>query len=185
MRIVAGRHRGRKLLSPPDARIRPTSERAREALFNILANPAYATDAGPLPRGAAVLDAFAGVGAMGLEAISRGAARAVFIEEDAEACRLIERNLAALGERATVLRRDALRPGPAPFPCDLAFLDPPYRSGLAGPAMIALAQERWLAAGALVSVEIARRETMEPPPGFEALDERTYGAARILLFRRA
>lgn len=185
MRIVAGRHKGRKLVSPAGVRIRPTSDRAREALFNILGSPAYATDAGPLPRGVAVLDAFAGAGALGLEAISRGGARVVFLDEDGEACRLIERNLAALGERAPVLRRDALDPGPAPFPCDLAFLDPPYRSGLASPALAALQRAGWLAPGAIVSVEIERRETLAEPPGFALLDERTYGAARIVLLKRA
>ena len=184
MRIVAGRHRGRKLASPAGEAVRPTSDRARQALFNILGNPVYATDAGPLPRGVAVLDAFAGSGALGLEALSRGAARAVFIENSGEACRLIERSLAALGERATVLRRDALRPGPAPFACELAFLDPPYSEGLAAPALAALDREGWLASGAIVSVEIGRRESLEAPPGFEALDERVYGAARLALLRK-
>jgi 16S rRNA (guanine966-N2)-methyltransferase len=184
MRIVAGRHRGRKLISPEGEAIRPTADRARQALFNILGSPRYATDDGPLPRGASVLDAFAGVGALGLEALSRGAARAVFLDHEAAACRLIERNLAALGEPGLVLRRDATRPGPAPFPCALAFLDPPYGSGLAEPALVALAEAGWLAPGALVSVELGRRDALAPPAGFEALDERAYGAARLILLRR-
>jgi 16S rRNA (guanine966-N2)-methyltransferase len=184
MRIVAGRHRGRKLISPEGEAVRPTSDRARQALFDILGNPAYATDDGPLPRNVAVLDAFAGSGALGLEALSRGAARVVFLDDVGAACRLIERNLAALGERATVLRRSALRPGPAPFACGLAFLDPPYGEGLAAPALAAFDNEGWLAPGAVVSVEISRRESLEPPTGFEALDERVYGAARLVLLRR-
>jgi 16S rRNA (guanine966-N2)-methyltransferase len=185
MRIVAGRHRGRKLISPHGEAVRPTSDRARQALFNILGSPAYATDDGPLPRGASVLDAFAGSGALGLEALSRGAARVAFLDDAGEACRLIERNLAALGEKATVLQRSAVRPGPAPFACALAFLDPPYGEGLAAPALAALAGEGWLAPGAIVSVEIERRESLPPPDGFEALDERVYGAARLVLLRKA
>jgi 16S rRNA (guanine966-N2)-methyltransferase len=185
MRIVAGRHRGRKLLSPDGEAIRPTSDRARQSLFDILGSPAYATDDGPLPRGMTVLDAFAGSGALGLEAISRGAAQVVFLDDAGASCRLIERNLAALGEQATVLRRSAVKPGPAPFACGLAFLDPPYGEGLAVPALAALAGEGWLASGAVVSVEIGRRESLRPPTGFEALDERVYGAARLILLRRA
>jgi len=185
MRIVAGRHRGRKLISPKGDAIRPTSDRARQALFDILGSPAHATDDGPLPRGAAVLDAFAGSGALGLEALSRGAARASFLDNDGAACRLIEDNIAALGERGVVLRRDARRPGPAPFACGLAFLDPPYGSGLAAPALAALAEAGWLAPDALVSVELGRAEDFRPPPGFEAIDERVYGAARLVLLRRA
>ena len=185
MRIVAGRHRGRKLISPVGEAVRPTSDRARQALFDILGSPGHATEEGPLPRGVAVLDAFAGTGALGLEALSRGAAQAVFLEASPAACRLIEQNLAALGERGIVLRRDARRPGPPPFPCGLAFLDPPYGEGLAEPALVALAEAGWLAPGALVSVEIGRRETLDPPPGFEAVDERVYGAARIALLRKA
>lgn len=185
MRIVAGRHKGRKLVPPEGDAIRPTADRARQALFNILGSPAHATDDGPLPRGMAVLDAFAGSGALGLEALSRGAARVVFIDRDPAACRLIERNLATLGERGAVLRRDATRPGAAPFACGLAFLDPPYGSALAGPALAALCEDGWLAPDALVSVELGRREGFGPPPGFEPVDERAYGAAKLLLLRRA
>lgn len=185
MRIVAGRHRGRKLISPRGDAIRPTSDRARQALFNILGSPTHATDEGPLPRGAVVLDAFAGAGALGLEALSRGAARVAFLDSDGAACRLIEDNLAALGEHGVVLRRDARRPGSPPFACDLAFLDPPYGSGLAGPALAALAEAGWLAPKALVSVELGRLEGFAPSPGFEPIDERIYGAARLILLQRA
>ncbi len=190
MRIVAGSLRGRAIAAGADRRVRPTSDRAREALFNILAHgESFRRAEGPLPRGARVADVFAGTGALGFEALSRGAAHAVFIDDEAEAVRLIQRNAATLGlvERAAILRRDALAPGRPPAgaaPCDLVFLDPPYHSGLAAPALAALARAGWLADAAIVVVEVAAREDFAPPPGFNVVDERRYGAARILILQR-
>jgi 16S rRNA (guanine966-N2)-methyltransferase len=183
MRIVGGRHRGRALAAPRGEAVRPTSDRAREALFNILGHGAFATPFRDKP----VLDAFAGTGALGLEALSRGAARATFIESDRAALEALRRNVAALGEadRAQIIAGDATRPPPASAPVALAFLDPPYRSGLAGPALAALAAAGWLGPGALAAVEVAAKEDFAPPPGFERLDDRRYGAARLLILRRA
>src|ERR1700751_6016617 len=132
MRIVAGRHRGRRLLAPPGETVRPTSDRAREALFNILSHGQLAAEGIPF-AGAAVLDAFAGTGALGLEALSRGAAEAAFIERDPEALATLRQNIAALGEdfHSRVVPGDATRPPRAPLACALVFLDPPYRSGVA------------------------------------------------------
>ena len=185
MRIIGGRHRGRQLLAPPGAAVRPTSDRAREALFDILSHGRFAASGLPF-AGESVLDAFAGTGALGLEALSRGAARAVFIENAADALAALRRNIAALGEgeRARILPGDATRPPRASEACALVFLDPPYRSGLAGPALAALAAAGWLAPEALAVVETAAREKMPPPAGFTLLDERRYGAARLTFLRR-
>jgi 16S rRNA (guanine966-N2)-methyltransferase len=186
MRIVAGRHRGRRLLAPSGETVRPTSDRAREALFDILSHGRLAADGIPFAE-AAVLDAFAGTGALGLEALSRGAAGAVFIEQDREALAIVRKNIEALGEsaRARIIPGDATRPPRAHLACTVAFLDPPYRSGLAGPALAALAAAGWLAPDALAVVEFAAREHFAPPAGFTVVDERVYGAARLVFLRHA
>jgi 16S rRNA (guanine966-N2)-methyltransferase len=185
MRIVGGRHRGRRLLAPPGTSVRPTADRAREALFNILAHGHFAGD-GPPYADAAVLDAFAGTGAFGLEALSRGAAEAVFIERDRDALAALRRNIEALGEtsRTHVVPGDATRPPRAALACVVAFLDPPYGSGFAGPALTALAASGWLTADALAIVEIAAGEAPPTANGFSLIDERVYGAARLIFLRR-
>jgi 16S rRNA (guanine966-N2)-methyltransferase len=184
LRIVGGSHRGRRLAVPPGDAVRPTSDRAREALFNILLHGSFAAS-GSLVAGRNVLDAFAGTGAFGLEALSRGAAAVAFIENAREALAVLRRNAAALGEdrRAHIIAGDASRPPRAPFACALAFLDPPYGSGLASAALTSLAAAGWLEAEALAIVEVAARETFEPPAGFTAIDERVYGAARLVFLR--
>lgn len=185
MRIVAGKHRGRRLAAPEGASVRPTSDRAREALFNVLAHRPLRADGKPALAEARVLDVFAGTGAMGLEALSRGAAHATFIERDRTALSALEKNIAELGEavHATALRTDALNPPRAKEPASLAFLDPPYGEGLAEPALVALAKQGWLEDGAVVIVELGKRDELSPPPLFTPLDERRYGAARFILLR--
>ncbi len=185
MRIVGGRHRGRRLSAPPGDTVRPTSDRAREALFDILSHGRFAAAGLPFAD-TAVLDAFAGTGAFGLEALSRGAGEAFFIERDREALAVLRRNIESLGEtaRSRVVPGDATRPPRGALACALAFLDPPYGSRLAGPALAALAETGWLAAEALAVVEIAAREAMPRQDGFSLLDERVYGAARLLFLRR-
>jgi 16S rRNA (guanine966-N2)-methyltransferase len=185
VRIVGGRHRGRRLLAPPGDRVRPTSDRAREALFNILSHGRLAADGIPF-AGAAVLDAFAGTGALGLEALSRGAAEAVFFERDPEALAVLRKNVTTLGEsaRAQVMPYDATRPPRAGTRCAVALLDPPYRSGLAAAALEAIASAGWLAPEALAVIELGAREALAPPAGFTLLDERVYGAARLVFLRR-
>ena len=189
MRIVAGRHRGRSLVAPEGLAVRPTSDRAREALFDVLASGRLSGNENALGE-AVVLDAFAGSGALGLEALSRGAAHAVFMENHAPALAALERNIATLdeGERSEVLRADVLRPPPPrglarTSGCDLVLLDPPYNQGLAAPALAALAAAGWLAPGALCCVELMAKEPFEPPAGFTALDSRKYGKARIEFLR--
>ncbi len=186
MRVLGGRLRGRRLAAPPAGGLRPTGARVREALFDILAHNPWGADGRPALSAAVVLDAFAGTGALGIEALSRGAARALFLEIDADARAALVRNLRALGLEAVseVLARDATRPGRARAAASLAFLDPPYRSGLAAPALSALADGGWLAPGAVCAVEIAAREALAPPPGFAALDDRRWGDTRIVFLRR-
>jgi 16S rRNA (guanine966-N2)-methyltransferase len=184
MRIIAGKHRGRPLAAPVGEAVRPTSDRAREALFNILAHGTLATS-GPAYAGARVLDCFAGTGAFGLEALSRGAAAAVFIENNRTALAALRQNIAALGEQARthVVAADVTAPPRALAPCDLVFLDPPYREGLGGPALAALAASGWLAPDALCIVEVAAKERFAAPAGFTPVDERRYGAARLVFLR--
>lgn len=185
MRIVGGVHRGRRLAAPPGETVRPTSDRAREAVFNILSHGRFAAAGLPFAD-RPVLDAFGGTGAFGLEALSRGAAAAVFIENNREALTALRRNVAALGEddRAHIVAGDATRPPRAAFACAVAFLDPPYRGGLAAPALTALAAAGWLAPDALAVIELAAAEALPPVPGFALLDERVYGAARLVFLRR-
>ncbi len=187
LKIVGGKHRGRALVAPDGTATRPTASRAREALFNILVHASWREDGTSPLIDARVLDAFAGSGALGLEALSRGAAHVTFLDNDAKAIRLIGENVAKLGETAAakVVRADAARPPSAREACDLVFLDPPYRSGQAAPALAALAQAGWVAPGAIVTVELAHNEDIVPPPGFEAIDERRYGAAKIVILRHA
>src|SRR5437764_1401960 len=170
LRIVGGVHRGRRLTAPAGEAVRPTSDRAREALFNILSHGRFAAAGLPFAD-RPVLDAFAGTGALGLEAVSRGAGAAAFIESDRAALAALRRNIAALdaGDRAEIIPGDATRPPRAMFACAVAFLDPPYRSGLAAPALAALAAAGWLAADGLAIGEVAAREALPAPPAFPVL----------------
>ena len=177
MRIVAGRWRGRGLAAPPGEATRPTSDRARQAIFDRLAHAPWA--AGVLD-GAAVLDAFAGTGAMGLEALSRGAARAWFMETDAVARRALAANIAAChAESATILAADATRP-PQGEPCRLVFLDPPYGKSLIPAALAALRAAGWIAPRALLVCETARNEMLDMG---EPLATAVHGAARVTFLR--
>lgn len=164
--------------------VRPTSDRVREALFNILSHGGFAADGLPF-AGRPVLDAFAGTGALGLEALSRGAGSAAFIENGREALAALRRNIRTLGEeeRAHIVAGDAMRPPRAAFACAAAFLDPPYGSGLAASALPALAAAGWLAPEALAIVELAAAEDWPPLSGFALLDARVYGAARLVFLR--
>jgi 16S rRNA (guanine966-N2)-methyltransferase len=183
VRIIAGRHKGRALAAPEGRAVRPTSDRAREALFDILAHGRF----GPAPvfSDAQVLDAFAGTGALGLEALSRGAAHATFIENDRAALAALRANIATLREEkdAAILPLDVLHPPRAGRAATLAFLDPPYGEDLAAPALAALAAAGWFAPEALVVVEMAARQKLAAPAGFALLEERRYGAARLVFLR--
>ena len=173
MRIIAGRWRGRPLLAPPGDSTRPTADRVREALFSMLASRLGSFE------GLQVADLFAGSGALGLEALSRGAAHCVFVENDRRAADAIRANIASLGASGEVLTRNAEHSA-LPAPADLAFLDPPYGSGLA-PAVLAKLN---LAPGGWASVETGRGERVEAG-GYEVDEERNYGKAKITLLRRS
>ena len=179
MRIVAGAWRGQTLLAPPGSATRPTADRVRQALFDMLLHaPWGGRDA---VVGAHVLDVFAGTGALGLEALSRGAAHATFIEHDRAALVALRANIAArrAQDRCTVLALDALSV-PAGEACGLVFLDPPYRQDLVPRALARLRSVGWVASHALIVAETARDEA---PPATDALSERLHGAARISVWR--
>lgn len=179
MRIVAGSHRGRPLESPADQRIRPTSDRIRESLFNVLGHRLETF------TGKRVLDGFAGTGALGLEALSRGAASVLFMDKDRDALALCRRNAASLGLTAKADFRlgDLTVAGPAGIPFDLVFLDPPYGHGLAGKALAALAKAGWLAPNAFAAVEADRSQPETLLPSFIVVDSRDYGRTNITLAR--
>lgn len=183
MRIVGGEFRGRTLHGPSSSVVRPTSDRLRESIFNILAH-GYGAPA----EGARVIDLFAGAGALGLEALSRGGRFALFVDDSAEGRALTRANVEALGVagRTRIFRRDATKLGDAPAgePFDLAFLDPPYGLGLAPRALTSLRDGGWLGPDALVVVEEAANSDTPVPDGFETLDQRVYGGTQILLLRR-
>src|ERR1700750_3156541 len=182
MRVVGGRLKGRSLASPSSRDIRPTADRLREALFNILI---HAYDNPVLD--ARVLDLFAGTGALGIEAVSRGAAFALFVDNGAEARALLRNNVEslALGGVKKVYRRDAADLGPAhPMqPFSLAFLDPPYGKGLAEKALASLRDGGWLTAGALFVVEEAKAAQVTAPEGFEELERRAYDDTEFVFLK--
>ena len=183
MRIVAGRWRGRLLQAPAGEGTRPTADRVRQALFDSLWHAPWAGRAAV--EGAAVLDAFAGTGALGLEALSRGATRAVFMERDRPALAVLRANIEALGaaEAARVLPCDVLRPPRADLPCNLLFLDPPYGKAMGPAALAALRAAGWLAPAALICLEVGRGEEVTLGEEWELLAEREHGAARMLALR--
>ena len=175
MRIVGGRWRGRRIAAPTTTAIRPTTDRARETLFNILAHDPDVT-----LEGARVLDLFAGTGALGFEALSRGAASCTFIERDAGARRLIALTVQALGaDSARILKRDATKLGECATldlePHDLVLLDPPYGDGLGEQALASARDGGWIAPGARLVWEEAAASETEWPSDFEASDERRVG----------
>jgi 16S rRNA (guanine966-N2)-methyltransferase len=184
MRIVAGRHRGRSLVAPAGETTRPTADRVRQALFDMLLHAPWAGRTAV--EDARVLDAFAGTGALGLEALSRGAAHATFIEQDRAALAALRGNVALLKEeaRSRVVPGDATRPPMANAPHSLVFLDPPYGRQLVPKALAALGAAGWIADGALIVAEVARDEPLDVP-GFANVAERTHGAARVEFLRHA
>lgn len=184
MRIIGGTRRGTLLADigegDPAAHLRPTSDRVREAIFNLLINGGH----GNPVAGAQVLDLFAGTGALGLEALSRGAAHVTFVDDGAKALALLRANIAKmrLDAETRVLRQDARRLPPNPgAPCTLVFLDPPYGKALGEAALAAAARGGWLAPGAMIVWEESTAPV--PPEGFSQIDQRKYGDTRVTLLR--
>ncbi len=184
MRVVGGEFRGRPLATPRDQSIRPTTDRAREAVFNVLEHRFSEK-----LEGGRVLDLFAGTGALGLEALSRGASYAVFIEESAEGRGLIRSNVEAFGltGRTKIFRRDATKLGEAGTiaPFGLLFADPPYGKGLGEQALQSARAGGWLLPGALCVVEETAAVPFQPGEGFSVLDERNYGETVIRFIEAA
>lgn len=188
MRIVAGSLKGRAIVAPEGQGTRPTSDRARQAIFNVLEHAAWAED---VLDGARVIDLYAGSGALGYEAISRGAAFCLFVETDDGARGAIRENMDAYGlfGRTRVHRRSATdlgpRPGSAGEAFTLAFLDPPYGKGLGEETLVKLLEGNWLAPNAVVVFERGSDEPEIETPGYERMDARDYGAARVLFLKVA
>ena len=186
MRIVAGTLKGRAIQAPAGQDVRPTSDRARQAIFNILEHAPWSEGI----EARRVIDIFAGSGALGLEALSRGASRCLFVDSSEASLAAIRANVAAfgIGEITRLLRQDATRLGrrhegrPA---FDIAFLDPPYGKDLPGPVLATLRTEGWLAPDAVVVLERGSGEAPIETPGYELLDRRRYGAAEVLFLRPA
>ena len=183
MRIVGGIHKGRALTPPKTQNTRPTSDRTREAMFNILAH----SIAGFSIEGTRVLDVFAGTGALGLEALSRGAASAYFIDDSAAARGLVRTNAETLGAtgQVKIWRRDATRLGlldSAP-PFDLVFLDPPYNKKMGDKALVGLLEGGWLSPNAVVVLEEAKKAEISIPDGLNELSTRNYGDTKALFLQ--
>lgn len=178
MRVIAGKWRGRALAAPPGDTTRPTADRVREALFSMLTSRLGSFD------GLTVADLFAGSGALGIEALSRGAASCVFVEQESKALTVLRANLARLDANGDVRGGSVLALGPAASPLDLMLLDPPYHTGAGAVAIERLARLGWIGPATWISLETARDELPEIT-GFANDASRTHGKARITLLRRA
>ncbi|WP_294191267.1 16S rRNA (guanine(966)-N(2))-methyltransferase RsmD [uncultured Sphingomonas sp.] len=179
MRIIAGEWRGRALVAPKGDTTRPTADRTREALFSMLASRVGSFD------GLSVADLFAGSGALGLEALSRGAASCLFVEQDRAALDALRANVAtfAAGSRVTVRAGSVLALGPAPAPLDVVMMDPPYASGAGAVAADKLARLGWIGPATWLTIETGRGEAVELA-GYSVDAERQYGRARLTILRR-
>ena len=184
MRIIAGKWRGKKLIAPRGIDVRPTSDRGKGALYDLLTHGKPATCGFEL-RDAKVLDAFAGTGALGLEALSRDAAQVTFMENAKASHRAIRTNVSACQAETLVnlIETDVLTAPTAMSPCDLIHIDPPYGKGLVATALQRLDAKGWIAKGAICCAELGKDETLSIPEGFRQLEDRRYGAARIVILK--
>lgn len=178
MRIIAGQWRGRPLVAPKGDATRPTADRTREALFSMLASRVGSFE------GLAVADLFAGSGALGLEALSRGAAACLFVEHDRAALDALRANAEKFGIRPDIRATSVLALGPAPKPLDLILMDPPYGTGAGSVALDKLARLGWTSPATLISIETAKAETVEVA-GFTSETERIHGKAKLTILRAA
>lgn len=179
MRIIAGKFKSRRLISPPSSLTRPTSDRARESIFNILKSlTGDLTDK-------YILDAFAGSGAIGLEALSRGAQHVYFIEKDHRVIQFLKSNISNLsaGNECTVIQGDATKPPKAPQPMDMIFLDPPYDQTLEDTCIEALHSQGWINHETIFVLETSSKRDIQIPPNAQLIDQRRYGAALVSFIR--
>lgn len=179
--IISGKHRGRKIETRKDKKIRPTGSRTREAVFNIVMHGNF-SEAGSLLIDQHVIDLFCGTGALGLEALSRGAKHVTFIDESSESIALARGNVQKMHEtdNATLIRSDSTALPKARHRCSLAFLDPPYNSGLAVRSLLSLHVQGWLVPGAIAVVELSGKEVLAAPEPYIIMDERQYGNSRVM-----
>lgn len=188
MRIIAGKHRGRRIETIDDKKLRPTTGMAREAVFNILSHGRFLDGRNNLLDGCRVLDLFCGCGALAMEALSRGAAHVTLIDIDQKHLEVARHNIEKIGEgqNATFLRRDSSNPPAARTPCNLVFVDPPYKQNLAATVLNKLEANNWLEDGAIIVVETGKKEDLPVPEKYVELDCRTYGncCIRILQWNR-
>lgn len=184
MRIIAGIHRGRSLKRPPAIITRPTMDRVREAIFNMLTHGGWEGDK-DIIEGAIVLDAFAGSGALALEALSRGAAFAYFFDQNDQALAVVRQNIKSLGEekRSKLLKTNACHPLKVLRPATLILLDPPFGKDLLSKSLPGLFSSGWIAPDALIMAEIQAKETYALPPNFIVLKEKIYGTAKVIFIR--
>tara|TARA_B100001093_G_scaffold143886_2_gene136461 strand:- start:830 stop:1396 length:567 start_codon:yes stop_codon:yes gene_type:complete len=187
MRLVAGKHKGRALVAPSGIGVRPTSDKVRESLFNVLAHGGYRAGEQSVLENASVLDAFAGSGALGFEALSRGAAECIFMEKAEAALEAIKKNSFELGEtsRVRVLRTDATNPPSNTEPVDLLFLDPPYKGMLLLSALTGLLAANWVGVDTVCCAELDAYDEFSIPSNMELLLERQYGRTRIIILKVA
>ncbi|MDY1008293.1 MULTISPECIES: 16S rRNA (guanine(966)-N(2))-methyltransferase RsmD, partial [Sphingomonas] len=178
MRIIAGQYRGRQIVAPKGDATRPTADRMREALFSMLTSRVGSFE------GLAVADLFAGSGALGIEALSRGAGSCLFVEQDKPALDALKANLAKLGIRGDVRATSVMAMGPAPAPLDIILMDPPYDTGAGLVALDKLARLGWTSPATWISLETAKAEVVHLP-GFEVDATRVHGKARLTLLRPA
>lgn len=185
LKIIAGKHRGKNIQTKKNSAIRPTGARTRGAIFNILMHGQFGGHEHSPLIDKSVIDLFCGTGALGLEALSRGAKHVTFVDEASDSIVLANANVAHMNETANVqlIRSDSTALPKARRTCSLAFLDPPYNSGLAIKSLRSLDTQGWLEDGAIAVVEVSNRETLTPPDHYIVFDERRYGNTKIILLR--
>jgi 16S rRNA (guanine966-N2)-methyltransferase len=183
MRIISGKHRGRNIVSIESKTVRPTTGKTREAVFSILTSGSFLQDGLSILEGATVADLCCGTGALGLEALSRGASMVIFIDNDPAAIDLVKYNLQHFNEaeHAKVLRSDATQLPMAHQQCDVVFIDPPYESGLVSGILKSLATRGWLAQNAVIICEVSKKEDITVPEGYEIVNERLYGKTKLVI----
>ena len=192
MKIAGGKYRGKNIEARPDRTLRPTSGRIREAIFNILKPGRFRKDAHfiaddnpDLVEDRRVVDIFCGTGALGIEALSRGASHCTFIDQNPRTLAMAEANISHIGEKdnARFLRSDSTELPRAPMPCDLAFIDPPYNQNLAIPGLLSLKESGWLSPGAIIILEHGKQDDPQEVEGFTLLDTRLHDKTRITVMQ--
>lgn len=186
MRIIAGKHRGRRIISIEGKTIRPTTGKAREAIFSIITSGSFLDENGDsILDGAIVADICCGTGAVGLEALSRGAKQVIFIDSDSGAIQLVKDNLAAFKEETSTkaLRADAISLPNAQQRCQVVFIDPPYDSKIVPAILKSLESRNWLAENAVIICEVSRMEAPSLPENYRIINERHYGRTKVLILR--